>query len=165
MRQNQLDAGDGGRYPEFCGVLAPSCRLTANAFAIPTLEWRSDVVVFQSVIAVSEEVSPVIRNMLGSLAALFLLALGLQAAESPAQTVLHNEIKTLKAQKEATIKAVHAAYDGWIKRDRFTEEVLIEIRKALHIEEDALIALAPTAEEKAAIKAHYDELRAILRAD
>jgi hypothetical protein len=102
------------------------------------------------------------RSALGATAALLVLTAGLSAAESPAVAAIHNEIKTLRAQEKAAVHAIHVQFETMIKRDKVTEIVLERERKALHIQEEELVAAAPTKAEKEAIAAHYNELRAML---
>jgi hypothetical protein len=104
-------------------------------------------------------------NILGACAALAVLAGGLTAAENPAIATLKKEVAALKAQEKATVQAIHAHYDAIIKRDKVTEEVLIKERHAVHLQEEQLLAMATTEEEKRLIRARYDEVRAILSTD
>jgi hypothetical protein len=100
-----------------------------------------------------------------SLAALGILCLFAAAAENPQVAAIHDQIKALRAEEKVTLKEVHAWYEGMIKRDKLTANVLFEERKALRKQEDALLALATTDEAKAAIRKHYDSIRAVLRED
>lgn len=102
---------------------------------------------------------------LGSLTAAAILAAHLTAAENPQVAEIHNQIKALKAEEKATIKAIHAWYDSFIKRDKYTGAVLREERNALARQEDQLLGVSAAAESKKEIHAHYDALREILRDD
>src|SRR5258708_4912066 len=104
-------------------------------------------------------------SILGAFAALALLTVGVTAADKATIAGLKNEIAALKAQEKATVKAIHAHYDGWIKRDKVNEEILAKERHAVHLQEEELLKVATTETERAAIRARYDEIRAILTTD
>jgi hypothetical protein len=106
-----------------------------------------------------------IRTLTLAALGLALVAGQAAAADNPQVTALKNEIKTIKAQKEATIKAIKESYAPVIRRDRFVEEELIILRKALLREEEALLAIATSEADKVAIHELYDSIRAILRVD
>jgi hypothetical protein len=101
----------------------------------------------------------------GSLVALAVLMTGARAAENPQVKALHEQIAVLKAEEKATVKALHAWYDGFVKRDKFSEEVLREERKVLLKQEEALVSVATTPEARKDIRAHFESLRGLLKAD
>jgi hypothetical protein len=102
---------------------------------------------------------------LGSLVALAVLLTGARAAENPQVKALHEQIAALKAEEKTTVKTLRAWYDGFIKRDKLSEEVLREERSALLKQEEALVSVAPTPEARKDIRAHFDTLRGLLKAD
>lgn len=102
---------------------------------------------------------------LGSLAAAAILAAHLTAAENPQVAEIHNEIKALKAEERATIKTIHAWYDSFIKRDKFTAAVLGEERRVLKRQEDELLGVSASPESKREIRGHYEAVREIVRED
>jgi hypothetical protein len=104
-------------------------------------------------------------RLLGSLVAVAVLAASLTAAENPQVAAIHNQIKALKAEEKVTLKTIHAWYESFIKRDKFTGAVLLQERKVLAKQEQELLAVAATPEAKNEIRAHYDALRALLRED
>jgi hypothetical protein len=102
---------------------------------------------------------------IGSLVALAVLLTGARAAENPQVKALHDQIHALKAEEKATVKTIHAWYDGFIKRDKVTEDDLREERKALLKQEEALLSVATTPEARQDIRAHFETLRGLLKAD
>jgi len=86
------------------------------------------------------------------------------SAENNAIATLRKEIQALRAQEKAAVKAIHAQYDGMIKRDKVEEHVLAQERHALAVQEKELLAVATSPEQKDAIRAQYDKLRAALTA-
>src|SRR5437764_1171478 len=101
-------------------------------------------------------------RLIGALVIGAAIATNVTAAENPQVTALHNEIKALRVQEKAVLKTIHAWYESFIKRDKLTEAILIEERKAIHRQEEELLAMASTQEDRDAIRAQYDTLRAIL---
>jgi hypothetical protein len=102
---------------------------------------------------------------IASLVALGVVCTALQAGENAQVKAIHEEIKLLRAEEKVTLKTIHAWYESFIKRDKLTAEVVLEERKILAKQEEALLSVATTAADRKAIRAHYDTLRAILRAD
>jgi hypothetical protein len=102
---------------------------------------------------------------IGSVVALTVLMTGARAAENPQVKALHEQIAVLKAEEKATVKAIHAWYDGFIKRDKLSEEALREERAALLKQEEALLSVAITPEARQDIRAHFETLRGLLKAD
>jgi hypothetical protein len=103
--------------------------------------------------------------MLTSLVVLGVVCVVASRANNPEVTAIHEQIKALRAEEKVTVKAIHDWYEGLIKRDKLTAEVLREERNALKKQEDALLSVAATKEARAAIKEHYDKIRALLRED
>ncbi len=87
------------------------------------------------------------------------------AAENPQVAAIHEKIKELRAQEKVVLKEVHAWYEGFIKRDKVTEEVMREDRRVLKAQEDSLLAVATTEEARAAIRKQFESMRALLRVD
>src|SRR5262245_13364547 len=92
------------------------------------------------------------------------VAASVSVAENNAVATLRKEIQALRAQEKAAVKAIHAQYDGMIKRDKVEEHVLAQERHALAVQEKELLAVATSPEQKDAIRAQYDKLRAALTA-
>jgi hypothetical protein len=93
---------------------------------------------------------------------------GLVRANGPASAeidALRKQVKYLKAQESAVVKAVKARYHAAISQTHRTEEVLAAERRALGKEESELLGFATTQAEKDKIHAQYDQLRATLRTD
>jgi hypothetical protein len=103
--------------------------------------------------------------MMASLVVLGVFCSLVLAAGNPEVTAINEQIKALKAEEKVTLKTVHAWYEGMIKRDKLTAEVLHEERTALKKQEDALLSVAANDAEKAAIKKQYDGIRALLKED
>ena len=57
------------------------------------------------------------------------------------------------------------AMESFAKRDKLTKEVVDEERKVLKKQEEALLSVAATEEARKVVRAQYDSLRALLRAD
>jgi hypothetical protein len=89
----------------------------------------------------------------------------LSANENGVIAALRNEIKVLRAQEKATVRAIHLQYDAMIKRDKVAEQVLEQERRALAIQEKELLAVATTTEQKDEIRIRYETLRAALNTD
>jgi hypothetical protein len=103
-----------------------------------------------------------------SIAALVILGVvctALPAAENLKVKAIHEEIKLVKAEEKATLKAIHAWYESFIKSDKLTDEMVQEERRILKKQEDALLSVATTETARKAIHAHYDSIRAFLRVD
>ncbi|HEX5270645.1 MAG TPA: hypothetical protein VFW33_09175, partial [Gemmataceae bacterium] len=103
--------------------------------------------------------------MIASLVALGVLCAALPAADNAQVKAIHEEIKVLRAEEKVTLKTIHEWYEAFIKRDKLTREVLIEERKILKRQEEALLSVAATEAARKAVHAHYDSLRALLRED
>src|SRR5262245_66514729 len=86
-------------------------------------------------------------------------------AENNAVATLRKEIQALRAQEKLTVKAIRAQYDAMIKRDKVAEHILEQERRALAVQEKELLAVATSPEQKEAISAQYETLRAALKAD
>lgn len=93
---------------------------------------------------------------------LFSIFTGVSAA-NPQVDAINNKIKALKAERTATVNNVHAFYTKFIRRDRFTEEILAAERRALRGQEEQLLAVTTDAKARRAIVAHYESLRGYLR--
>ncbi|HMC90596.1 MAG TPA: hypothetical protein VKI17_13660 [Gemmataceae bacterium] len=78
---------------------------------------------------------------------------------------LRKQVKYLKAQESAVVKAVKARYHAAISQTHRSEEVLAAERRALAKEENELVSFAATQAEKDKIRAQYEQLRATLRGD
>src|SRR5580692_11501530 len=95
-------------------------------------------------------------SFVASVGALALFA-GVAAAENPKVAALRNEIKALRAQETAMVKAIDAHYDSIIRRDKLSEKELEVLRHQIHEQEEALLAAATTEAEKITIHQRYDE--------
>jgi hypothetical protein len=104
-------------------------------------------------------------RMLASLVALGVVCTALTAGENPQVKAINEEIKVLKADEKVTLKTIHAWYEAFIKRDKLTAEIVLEERKILAKQEEALLAVAASDADRKVVRAHYDALRAILRVD
>jgi hypothetical protein len=105
------------------------------------------------------------RSVVAAFGALALLTAGIAAAESATVSNLKKEIAALKAEEKVVTKAIHAQYDAMINRDKVTEKILEQERAAVHRQEKQLLAVAQTDAERKAIRAQYDEIRALLTLD
>jgi ribosomal protein L14 len=97
--------------------------------------------------------------------AVVLVLAAVAPAENPQVAALNNELKVLRAQRDATVKAVKAQYETLIKRGKVTEAVLVAERKALARQEETLLALAQTEADRDAVRLRYDTLRGYLKAE
>src|SRR5689334_13559462 len=61
--------------------------------------------------------------------ALAVLAANLSAADNATVKAIKQQIETLKAQERVTKKVVHDWYEGFLKRDKISEEVAAAERK------------------------------------
>jgi hypothetical protein len=104
-------------------------------------------------------------SFVAAIGTLVVLTTGLSAAENSKVAALRAEIKSLRAQEKNMIKAIEAHYDSIIRRDRLSEKELEELRHQIHKQEDAMLAVATTEEQKAAIHARFDEIRHFLSRD
>src|SRR5262245_34005205 len=102
-------------------------------------------------------------KLAGSLLGILVLSAAV-LAENPQAASLRQQIDSLKAQKKATDKTLHAWYEGFIKRDKLSEEILIAERKALGAQEQELLGLATNDADREAVHLHFDGLRAYLKA-
>ena len=105
------------------------------------------------------------KSMLTSLVVLGVLCGLSSAAEPPAVAAIHEKIKELRAAEKVTLKEIHAWYESFIKRDKFTADVMRKEREVLKAQEDALLAVATNDVDKAAIRKQYESMRAFLRED
>jgi hypothetical protein len=103
--------------------------------------------------------------MVASLVVLGVLCSALPAADNPQVKAIQEEIKVLKAEEKVTVKNIHAWYESFIKRDKLTKEVVLEERKVLKKQEEALLSIAATEEARKVVHAQYDGLRALLKED
>jgi hypothetical protein len=78
---------------------------------------------------------------------------------------LRKQVKYLKAQESAVVKAVKARYKAALDQTHRTEAQLAAERRALGKEESDLVKLASTQVEKDKIRLQYDQLRETLRTD
>jgi hypothetical protein len=105
-----------------------------------------------------------VRGRLGvALLALVVLTANLSAADNPTVKAIKQQIEALKAQEKVTKKAVHDWYEGFLKRDKVSEEVAAAERKILAAQESELLAVTTDPEARKAIKAQYDSLREYLK--
>src|SRR5262245_43994338 len=83
-----------------------------------------------------------IRNSLFACGpALTILCLAATAADPRVET-LRAEIRTLRAQEPAVVKAVRERYDLILKREKLTEAALRQQRHVLRQEEEQLLAVS-----------------------
>src|SRR5438270_13894871 len=100
-----------------------------------------------------------IRNsVIACAAAVTILSVAATAAD-PRVEAVRAQIRALRAQEPAIIKAVKERYDLILKRDKLSEAVLRQQRLALREEENQLLAVAATEEQSAAIRLRYERLR------
>jgi len=106
------------------------------------------------------------RVRLGSaLVALAVVAAGVSGADNPAVKAIKMQIEALKAQEKVTHKAVHDWYEGFLKRESVSEEIMRAERKILLAQEEDLLAVTSDPAARKAIKDHYETLRGFLRTD
>jgi hypothetical protein len=84
------------------------------------------------------------------------------AGETPAKAI-HEQIKELKVQEKAALKVVHEWYTQFMKHDRLDEKVIERERQALRAQEAALLKVALVEADRKAIRAHFDDLVAMLK--
>lgn len=78
---------------------------------------------------------------------------------------LQAQVKALRAEGKTISDAVRARYQALIHRDHLTEAQLHEARKELTSQEETLLKMATTQEDRGKIRAEFDSLRSTLRAD
>jgi hypothetical protein len=103
-------------------------------------------------------------NVAGSLLAA-VLAPSLLAADNQIVTALKNEIKVLREQEKVAVKRVHAQYDRYLRRDRWTDEALRQERRLVAEQEELLLAITAEPTARRAIRTHFDTLRSYLTVD
>ncbi|MBI1915988.1 MAG: hypothetical protein HYS12_14820 [Planctomycetes bacterium] len=92
-----------------------------------------------------------------------LVVVGLASADSkPAVTELRNQIKALRKEEGAILKAIKSRYEAIIRRDRLTEKELRHERAEITSHEDQALALATSSTEREQIRKVYDALRQYL---
>jgi hypothetical protein len=87
------------------------------------------------------------------------VANNLSAADSPEVTALKQQVKTLKAQKPATLKAIHAQYDAVINQSKLTDAQLSAARKTLHDQENDLNGLGGSSGDTKTMQDNMQTLR------
>lgn len=105
-----------------------------------------------------------IQSRIFGAAAAVLVFAGISLGNEAEIKALRNEIKALRTQESTILKAIKAQYDGLVKQDRLSEEVLARERKTLAQQENELLAVAATKEDKDAIRAQYETVRSNLKA-
>jgi hypothetical protein len=88
----------------------------------------------------------------------------LSAADSAEVTALKQQVKTLRAQKDATIKALHAQYDAVINQTKLNDAQLSANKKALAAQENTLATTNASAESKA-MQQNMETLRQAMRGE
>src|SRR5262249_19869218 len=99
------------------------------------------------------------RNCMIASAAVVTALCAAATAADPRVNTLREEIKVLRAQEPAILKAVRERYDLLVKRERLSESALRQQRHVLGQEEEQLLAVAANPEAKAEIRTRYDRLR------
>ncbi len=94
---------------------------------------------------------------------LLLMAWGVALASSnPAADALRQQIKALRAEEKANVKAVQAQYDSVIHGDKLSEQQLREQRLALDAQEKQALAVAGSAQDRSQIRSQLETLRKAL---
>jgi hypothetical protein len=81
------------------------------------------------------------------------------ASGNPAVDALRQQVKTLRAEEKAVVKAIEGLYDPLIRNDRLSEKQLIVLKETLRQQEKQQLALATTAADRDRIRAEFDALR------
>jgi hypothetical protein len=97
-------------------------------------------------------------SVVASFAALTVVSVSATAADPRVET-MRAEIRALRAQEPAILRAVRERYDLIVKREKLSEAALRQQRQVLKQEEEQLLAVSATAEEKAAVGTRYERLR------
>jgi hypothetical protein len=103
------------------------------------------------------------KNITAALAVLVITG-SLSAADSPQVQALKQQIKTLREQREAAAKAIHAQYDAAINQAKMSEAQLHATRKELATQESQLNALSSSPASKE-MQANMESLRAAFKGD
>src|SRR5262249_46074445 len=101
--------------------------------------------------------------MRAGLGLLVLPILAAVATANPQVDAINAKIKALKVERSTTLHNIHAFYTKFIRRDRFTEEILAAERQVLRAQEQQLLAVTSDPKARKAIVAHYESLLAYLR--
>src|SRR5262245_23731803 len=103
-----------------------------------------------------------IRNRVIACAAAVTIMTAAATAADPRVEVLRAQIRTVRIQAPAVVKAVRDRYDLIIRREKLSETVLKQQRQALKAEENELLGLAANEEQAAAVRLRYERLRKYL---
>jgi hypothetical protein len=90
------------------------------------------------------------RRQIASATLALVLASSVFAADSPEVQALKQQVKTLRAQKDAATKSIHAQYDAVINRTKLTEAQIAANKKALSEQEQTLAATDSSPDSKVA---------------
>jgi len=101
------------------------------------------------------------RSVIASAALLTIVSLAATAAD-PRVEAMRVQIRALRAQEPAVVRAVRDRYDLILKREKLTEAVLRQQRQALKAEENELLSLAANEEQATAVRLRYERLRKYL---
>jgi hypothetical protein len=93
----------------------------------------------------------------------FSILAAVSTASNPQVDAINAKIKALKVERSTTLHNVHTFYTKFIRRDRFTEEILAAERQVLLAQEEQLLAVTSNPKIRKNIVAHYESLRAYLR--
>ncbi len=98
-------------------------------------------------------------------AALVVLAPGLLLAGNNQIQELRQQIKTLTAERDRSIKHIHKLYESLIRQEKRSEKELADLRRTLTEQENQALNTATTEQERKAIHEKYDSLRRALTQD
>ncbi len=93
------------------------------------------------------------------IAVLALFVQGAALAKNPELDALRQQVKVLRAEKTAVLKALKAQYQAIIAPEKLNEKQLTAQRKALDQQERQTLALTNSAQERTAIREQYKVLR------
>jgi len=102
-----------------------------------------------------------VRAVLGGLLVL-LSASAAQSASNPTANALRQQLKLLRSQKTAVIRAIEAQYNAVIGRGSLTEAQVASLRAAIRRQEREQLALATNTTDKETLRQQYDTLRQAL---
>ncbi len=105
-----------------------------------------------------------LRTSIAAGLAVLVITNSVPAADSPQVQALKQEVKTLRAQRDAAVKAVHAQYDAVINQTKMSEAQLSAARGTLAKQEQQLAALGDSANTKE-MQANMEALRGALKGD
>jgi hypothetical protein len=84
-----------------------------------------------------------------------------QSAQAAKNATIHDveaQIKTLKKERDVTVKRIRETFNQVIANKKFTDAEIETQRKFLHAQRNSLMTAAPTATEKEAIREKFNSI-------